>query len=103
MIQCRCYTAPKYDPLKDNDKVIGGLAVNIDDMLQTGIVKDNGNTLDNNGIDDPESIIGLVRDVFDAMDAERIIHKYGRKPKQAQTAIVDATAHNQSQPSTNNE
>lgn len=81
----------KYDPLRDAQKVENGLAVSIDDMLQTGIVKDSGETLDNNGIDDPSLIIGRISDSFDAMDAARIIKKHGKKPAQA-TAEVSNVA-----------
>lgn len=81
----------KYDARKDVEKVRSGLAVSIDDMLQTGIVKDAGETLDNNGIDNPERIIGRIRDIFDALDAQRIIKKHGRKPAKAQTEITDVT------------
>lgn len=68
-----------YDERRDAQKVVQGLGVNIDDMLQTGIVKNSSETLDNNGIDEPGKVIGRIRDVFDAMDAARIVKKYGRK------------------------
>ena len=81
----------KYNPLTDAMEVVSGLAVSIDDMLQTGIVKDSGETLDNNGIDDPSQIIGRINDVFDAMDAARIVKKYGKKPAQATAEVKDVT------------
>lgn len=80
-----------YDPLRDCMEVIPDLGVDINDMLQTGIVKDSGETLDNNGIDDPSKIIGRVRDNFDAMDAQRIIKKYGRSSAKANDAVETAT------------
>lgn len=82
----------KFNPLTDCMEVVSGLAVSIDDMLQTGIVKDSGETLDNNGIDDPSQIIGRINDVFDAMDAARIVKKYGKKaPAQATAEVKDVT------------
>lgn len=82
----------KYNPLTDAMEVVNGLAVSIDDMLQTGVVKDSGETLDNNGIDDPSQIIGRINDVFDAMDAARIIKKHGKKaPAQATSEVKDVT------------
>lgn len=82
----------KYNPLTDAMEVVNGLAVSIDDMLQTGIVKDSGETLDNNGIDDPSQIIGRINDVFDAMDAARIVKKYGKKaPSQVTSEVKDVT------------
>lgn len=79
----------KADVYKDSAELVPGLGVSIDDMLQTGIVKDSGETLDNNGIDDPNLIIGRVRDNFDALDAARIIKKYGRKPAKAQSEVTN--------------
>lgn len=82
----------KFNPQTDCMEVVGGLAVSIDDMLQTGIVKDSGETLDNNGIDDPSQIIGRINDVFDAMDAARIVKKYGKKaPALATSEVKDVT------------
>lgn len=84
-----------FDARKDAMKVVQGLGVNIDDMLQTGIVKDSGETLDNNGIDNPSDIIGRITDTFDAMDAARIIKKYGKKnPAKAQAQVQDIATPN---------
>lgn len=88
------YTAQecKYNPLKDAQKVVPDLGVNIDDMLQTGIVKNSSETLDNNGIDDPSDIIGRITSIFDALDAERVVKKYGKKsPAKAQAEVSSLT------------
>lgn len=69
----------KFDPARDACEVVSGLSVNITDMLQTGIVHDSGEDLENNGIDDPSAVIGLVRDEFAAIDAMRAVRKYGKK------------------------
>lgn len=82
-----------YNPLRDVKEVVSGLAVNINEMLQTGIVKDSSASLDNNSIDDPNQIIGMVRDEFAAIDAMRAIRRFGRKnkdSKQAQQAAQQA-------------
>lgn len=81
-----------YNPLRDVKEVVSGLAVNIDDMLQTGIVKGSDESLDNNSIDDPNQIIGIVRDEFAAIDAMRAIRKYGRKSKAAQQSASEKAA-----------
>lgn len=81
-----------YDERRDVLKVEDGLAVNIDDMLRTGIVRDSGESLDNNGIDDPTNIIGLVRDEFAAIDAQRAIRKYGRKNKEATAQAIETAS-----------
>lgn len=79
-----------YDPLRDVMEVESGLAVDVTEMLQTGIVHDAGESLDNNGIDDPNNIIGLVRDEFAAIDAQRAIKKYGKKNKAATAEAVES-------------
>lgn len=84
-----------YNPYKDAEEVKQGLGVDINDMLQTGVVKDSSETLDNNGIDEPGRIIGRIRDVFDAMDAARIIKKYGKKaPAKAAEGVADIAGRN---------
>lgn len=84
---------------RDADKVVPDLGVSIDDMLRTGIVKNSGETLENNGIDSPDQIIGRVSDVFDAIDASRVVKKYGKKPQQAETAVKDAISTSDTAPS----
>lgn len=81
-----------FNPLRDVKEVISGLAVDVDDMLQTGVVKDSSATLDNNSIDDPNQIIGVVRDEFAAIDAMRAIRKYGKKNKAAHQKAAEAAA-----------
>lgn len=87
------------DPVKDADVLIPDLAADIDDMLQTGIVKDTAESLDNNGIDDPALIIGRVKDIFDALDASRVVKKYGKKPAKAADAVKDAVSTSDISPS----
>lgn len=70
-------------------EVVSGLAVDVTEMLETGIVRDSGEDLDNNGIEDPSNIIGLVRDEFAAIDAQRAIKKYGKKNKEATAQAVE--------------
>lgn len=71
--------ACKFDRKKDYQQVESGLSVSLSEALKTGVVKESGVTLDTNGIDDPEAIIGRVRDRFDAIEASRAIRKYGKK------------------------
>lgn len=78
-----------YDPKRDVKEVVSGLAVNVTDMMKTGVVKDSSESLDNNGIDDPSNIIGLVRDEFAALDAQRAIRKYGKRNKEATQAAAE--------------
>lgn len=81
-----------YDARRDCEKVIPDLGVDINDMLQTGIVKNSAETLDNNGIDNPSEIIGRISSVFDALDAARIVKKYGKKsPAKAAAEVANLT------------
>lgn len=69
----------EYDPKRDVKKVESGLAVNISDALTTGVVKDSPYLENYNGISEPSAIIGRVSDKFDAIEASRIVKKYGKK------------------------
>lgn len=69
----------KFDPDKDIAKVLPGQAIDINDALQTGTIKDLTSDLDNNGIEDPENIVGRIESEFDAIEAQRAINKYERK------------------------
>lgn len=80
----------KYNEVTDTAKVIPGLATDINDMLKTGIVRDGEISLDNNGIDDPEHIIGRCSDQFDAIEAARAIKKYGKNKKKALEEVSKA-------------
>ena len=63
----------------DFQMVEQGLAFSLSDALKTGVVKESSGSLDTNGIDDPESVLGRVSDRFDAIEAQRAIRKYGKK------------------------
>lgn len=69
----------KFDSKKDYQKVESGLEASLSDALKTGIVKESSITLESNGIDDPEKVVGMVKNRFDAIEAERAVRKYGKK------------------------
>lgn len=75
MIPVEC----KFDPKRDFQEVQQGLSPDLDAALRTGIVADSGDNLDYNGIEEPGQILGVVRDSFDAVDAQRAIRKYGKR------------------------
>lgn len=77
MIPVEC----KFDPKRDFQEVQQGLSPDLDAALRTGIVADSGENLDYNGIEEPGQILGVVRDRFDAVDAQRAIRKYGKRAK----------------------
>lgn len=89
-----CDQVIAYDAKRDVCEIEDGLAVRVDDMLKTGIVRDGSANLDNNGFEEPTSIIGMVRDEFAAIDAMRLIRKYGKKTanESVQKAVGEAVA-----------
>lgn len=79
----RCGVAPKFDSVKDFQKVESGLVVSLSEALRTGVVKESAGSLETNGIDDPDRIVGTVKSRFDAIEAERMYRKYGKKAQPA--------------------
>lgn len=69
----------EFNENRDVQEVVSGLAVDITDALQTGVVHDSTYEEDSNGISEPERILGRISDNFDAIEAERAIRKYGKK------------------------
>lgn len=68
-----------YDENRDIKEVKSGQSIDLNDALRTGVIPASSSPLDENGIDDPDNILGRVHDKFDAIDAQRAIKKYGRK------------------------
>lgn len=69
----------EFNDNRDVQEVVSGLAVDINDMLQTGVIKDSVYEEDNNGISEPQQVLGRISDTFDAIEASRAIRKYGKK------------------------
>lgn len=69
----------RFNELRDNQRVVSGLGVDLTEALQTGIVRDSGAPTDSNGITDPSMIVGRVENIFDAIESQRAIKKYGKK------------------------
>ena len=90
MIICAC--SAFFDPLRDALEVKPGLAVHIDDMLRTGVVKSSSEDLSDNDIDDPNQIIGRVTDEFAAIDAMRALRKHGKALKDASSKAAKSIA-----------
>lgn len=82
----------EFDDLRDIQEVVSGLAVDITDALETGIVKDSTYEEDSNGISEPERILGRISDTFDAIEAERAIRKYGKNAEKSVEAAVEPTS-----------
>lgn len=83
----------KFNERRDIKRVVGHLAVDVNDMLRTGIVPSGATNEETNGIEEPSQIIGMVRDVFSAIDMDRIIRKYGKKsPAKVAEAVKEGVA-----------
>lgn len=93
----KCGVAPKFDPDKDFQKVESGLVVSLSEALRTGVVKESASTLETNGIDDPDRIVGTVKNRFDAIEAERTYRKYGKNAKPADV-VTPPVSTNTSEP-----
>lgn len=68
-----------FDKKRDLKSVESGLAIDISDALRTGVVPGSSSPLDSNGINDPDNILGVARDRFDLIDADRAVRKLGKK------------------------
>lgn len=71
----------EFNPQRDIHEVEQGLAVDINEALRTGVVKDNEYNLNYNNISEPSGIVGRITNTFDAIEAQRVIKKYGKKAK----------------------
>ena len=69
----------EYNEKRDIGPVESGQAIDLNSALRTGVIPASNSPLDENGIEDPDNILGRVHDKFDAIDAQRAIKKYGRK------------------------
>lgn len=69
----------RFNELYDVHQVESGQSTNITEALTTGVVKSSAILNDSNGIEEPGNIVGIVRDNFEAMDAERALRRYGKK------------------------
>lgn len=69
----------KYNRIKDLAKVRPGLSISLKEAVETGAITDTGVIPDYNNIENPESIIGRVRDNFEAVEAMRTIKSLGMK------------------------
>lgn len=67
-----------FDPLRDIQKTVPDMAIDLAGAIESGVVLDTGMIAEHNEIDSPASIIGRVRDVFDAFDAQKRILNAGR-------------------------
>lgn len=81
----------EFNPQRDVAEVEQGLAVDIDDALRTGIVKDMSYALDYNGLSEPSQVIGRISDSFDVIEAQRVVRKYGKRTDTSKVSTEGAS------------
>lgn len=79
-----------FDSLRDIKKTVPDMSVDLAAAIDSGVVLDTGMIAEHNDIDSPASVIGRVRDVFDAFEAQRNILNKGRVTQQS-TPSVEST------------
>lgn len=68
----------KFNPVRDIQKTVPDMAIDLAAAIASGVVLDTGMIAEHNDIDSPACVIGRVRDVFDAFDAQKRILNNGR-------------------------
>lgn len=74
----------------DISPVVPAMAIDLENALETGIIPGDGITPEFNGIEDTDSVIGRVRDNFDAIEHQRNINN-AMKLYQPPTPIEPST------------
>ena len=91
-----------YNPERDIQKTVPDMAIDLAGAIESGVVLDTGMIAEHNEIDSPASIIGRVRDVFDAFDAQKrlLAAAHAAQPAPASSASnVTDTVNNGANPS----
>lgn len=81
------YSCP-FDSSRDIRKTVPDMSIDLAAAIESGVVLDTGMIAEHNDIDSPASVIGRVRDVFDAFDAQKRILAAGRVTKPAESPSV---------------
>lgn len=79
-----------FDPARDFKMTVPDMAVDLAAAIESGVVLDTGMIAEHNDIDSPSSVIGRVRDVFDAFEAQKNILNKGRV-SQSSAPSVEST------------
>lgn len=72
------YSSFPFDPIKDKTPVSGSGFVDLKSAMVNHTIPSNiaESDLQYNGIEDPASILGKPRDVFEALDMQKSINEY---------------------------
>lgn len=69
----------KFNPDRDFNPVVEGLAVDLQKCIETNTVPDGGDEPTYNNIDDPEAIFGSPKNVFEALEMKRAFQARGER------------------------
>ena len=83
---------PKFDSVRDIQKTVPDMSVDLAAAIDSGVVLDTGMIVEHNDIDNPASIVGRVRDVFDAFEAQKKILAAGRVSQPSSPVSTEAKA-----------
>lgn len=82
----------KFNPQKDIMRAVPDMSVDLAAAIESGVVLDTGMIAEHNDIDSPASVIGRVRDVFDAFEAQKRILNAGRVSAPAAAPAVESSS-----------
>ena len=83
---------PKFDSVRDFQKTVPDMSVDLAAAIDSGVVLDTGMVVEHNDIDNPASLVGRVRDVFDAFEAQKKILAAGRVSQPSSPVSTEAKA-----------
>lgn len=78
----------KFNSDRDICATVPDMAIDLEGAISSGVVLDTGMIAEHNDIDSPASIIGRVRDVFDAFEAQKSILNAGRIKSESTPALA---------------
>lgn len=79
-----------FDSSRDIQAPVPDMSVDLAAAIESGVVLDTGMIVEHNDIDNPSSVLGRVRDVFDAFEAQKKILNAGKIQTSAPTVSTEA-------------
>lgn len=82
----------KFNSVRDIQKTVPDMSIDLAAAIESGVVLDTGMIAEHNEIDNPACIIGRVRDVFDAFEAQKNILAKGRIEAAPAAPVTSSTS-----------